>query len=187
MTTAQPSRFTLAENSARDDDKAPHFSGTVIVEQSPYDAAAWLSKTRNQDPFVSLSLRPAGESNGQKISVAIWQKKNRTAQTDPHFRATQPILDAAYSISATLHEESGTGLFTLTLEMTPLGADELSPQAKIRHDEIAAVFRPGPTRESPPEAAARPNKFAQMTRTEQPTFKMPPNLNEHGEPDDIPF
>lgn len=185
MSTAQTSSFTLAENSARDDDKAPHFSGNVIIDRIPYEAAAWLGTTRNGDPYVSLSLRPAGDRNGQKVSVSIWQKKNRTAEADPHFRVSQPILDVNYSLAATLRQDTGTELFSLILEMTPMGADELSPQAKMRHDEIARVFTGGPG--PAPEPRREPSKFARAAQAPPGQTKMPPTLNEDGEPDDIPF
>lgn len=189
MSTANTSRFNLPENSARDDDQAPHFSGNVIIDRNPYEAAAWLGKTKTLDPYISLALRPAGDRNGQKISVPIWQKKNRTSDADPHFRNTQPILDVPYSISATLRQEPG-GLFSLVLELTPLDPEELSPQAKMRHDEIAYIFRttPGGAPTSPPVVPPKePSKFARAAQSAPAQTKFPPTLNEDGDPDEIPF
>lgn len=188
----QASVFTLTENIDRDDDKAPHLGGTVILDQSPYECAAWLGQTRNGDPYVSLSLRPTADRDGQKIQIALWQKKNRTADTDPHFRVNQPVLDIKYSIAATLARDPATALFSLRLEFEPLKAEDLSAEAQARHEQIELAFlqfaRPGAPVAPPPPPAKAQSVFARgATPKDFNRGAKPKDPDLDVEPDDIPF
>lgn len=183
--SAHSSVFILAENIERDDDNAPHLSGTIVIEQRPHETAAWLKKTKNGDPMVSLSLRPVGEANGQKISIALWSKKNRTKADDPHFRVTQAVLDVNYSISGTLSRNPATSLFSLRLEFEPVSADELNPRAKFRHEELQLIFNGfdgTPEPKPSPEPGPAPSRFARAAAGQQTSTRNPLD-----EPDDIPF
>lgn len=185
--SAQSSSFTLAENVERDDELAPHLSGTIVIDQRPHEAAAWLKQTKNGDPMVSLSLRPAGDGNGQKINIPLWSKKNRTKPDDPHFRVSQAVLDVNYSISGFLTKDPATDLFSLRIEFEAISVDELNPRAKIRHDDLQMTFdgfsgappEPKPKPETPPAPASRFARAAagRPTSTQNPL----------DEPDDIPF
>jgi uncharacterized protein (DUF736 family) len=188
------SAFNLSENVERGEDNAPHFSGQAVLDGTVYEAAAWLGTTKKCDPYLSVSLSPKGERNGQKISFAVWQKKNRQADVDPHFRVTQTILDVPYSVAATLAQDPTSNLFSVRLEFGPIDATELPPAARARHDELQlafSLFHPGPVKDAPVKRPAAPASPPPAPKPQQSVFSRaaarPKDPDLDAEPDDIPF
>jgi hypothetical protein len=170
---------TLTENVEKEDLKWPDWLGRLVLDRISFEVAGWLNRTKNNDPFVSLSLSLKGERDAEKIPVTLWQKKNRQASADPHFRGKETIAGKPYRFSGWLGVSDG--LRELRIEAEEVNPDELTDVARESRAKIDEVIRevdviavePKPPPQEPPASARR--------------MSSPADRDLEAEPDEIPF
>jgi hypothetical protein len=164
--------ITLLENIEKEATTHPDFIGPMMIGETKYEAAAWLNRTRKDNsPLVSLQL---SISRDESVSVALWQKKNRTSASDPHFRGKQLINDTHWNFSAWL-ETQRSGMHSLRIEFSELGAEltqaAIENRSKIENFikelSIKPIVEPDPVVSAPAKRIGKPEL--------------------DNEPDDIPF
>src|SRR6516164_1633304 len=129
----------LTENIEKETAAWPDWLGQLVRDRMTFEVAGWLNRTKNNDPFVSLSLSLRGERDAEKIPVTLWQKKNRQTSADPHFRGKETIAGKPYKFSGWLG--SSGGLRTLRIEAEEISGEDLSDAARENRAKIDAVIR----------------------------------------------
>jgi hypothetical protein len=97
---SQKFRGSLAQNNRRKEDSHPDFLAKLTIWNTTCSAAAWLSKTSKGDLYVALRLSSEGQSQSEKIKLAIWRNHERSSVSDPHFESVQEIFGRYFVLQA---------------------------------------------------------------------------------------
>ena len=111
----------------------------MVLNRITFEVAGWLNRTKNNDPFIGLSLSLKGERDAEKIPISLWRKKNRQTSLDAHFRGKESVGGRPYKFSAWLGVSDG--LRTLRIEAEELSDSDLSDAARESRARIDAVIR----------------------------------------------
>lgn len=131
---------TLYENTQKEAEDHPDFTGKMVLAKTPFDAAAWLNRTRKDgSPYVGMSIQ-AGK-DGERIKLSLWQRKDRKTAADPQFAGKETVAGIPYRFSAWLEHDSKTGMHRLRIEADEVSADQLTPAALASRRKLVGFVR----------------------------------------------
>jgi hypothetical protein len=173
----------LLQNIGKERREVPDFTAEgALIGTSIFDIGAWFDEIKKGNnrgrPYLGLALSSTGNAS-QKISISLWEKVNRTSETDPHFTTREQLNGQDLRFSAWV-ENAGSSLHALRLRIEPfsVGAEDLSEAAAEVQTRLTLFLKEAqlrlPNAQQPelPIGAAAKKKRGSETDTE---------------PDDIPF
>jgi hypothetical protein len=113
---SQKFRGFLAQNNRRKEDSHPDFLAKLTIWNTTYSAAAWLSKTSKGDLYVAFRLSSEGQSQSEKIKLAIWRNHERSSVSDPHFESVQEIFGRDFVLQAWILASGDNYTLEITIE-----------------------------------------------------------------------
>jgi hypothetical protein len=124
----------LSQNIDKSRSEAPDFAGEAYIGTGAYDSAAWfgtVNKGANKGrPYVSLTLSSNGSVSLQKVSINLWEKTNRAAETEPHFRTREKFNGQDLKFSAWVEPAGELHALRIVIEPFTVNPDDLSEAAK---------------------------------------------------------
>jgi hypothetical protein len=110
-------RISLPQNDRRTTELHPDFTGRFELGGKQWSAAAWMSRTKKGDPYLSLQL--TCDDTSKRLKFAIWKAAHEIPE-DPHFESTQEAEGRAYQLQAwVLPASNGWHRLELTIDATP--------------------------------------------------------------------
>src|SRR6516225_12380555 len=107
-------RISLPQNDRRTTELHPDFTGRFELGGKQWSAAAWMSRTKKGDPYLSLQL--TCDDTSKRLKFAIWKAAHEIPE-DPHFESTQEAEGRAYQLQAwVLPASNGWHRLELTIE-----------------------------------------------------------------------
>ena len=97
---SQKFRGSLPANTRKKEGPHPDFTAKLTIWNTVYSAAAWFGTTKKGDTYISLHLSSDGESQSEKIKLALWRNHDHQAAADPHFQSTQSIYGHDFALKA---------------------------------------------------------------------------------------
>jgi hypothetical protein len=171
-TLSEEFRGSLPQNARKREDSHPDFTAKLNIWQTPYSAAAWLSNTQKGDLYLALRLTSEGQSQSEKIKLAIWHNHERISAEDPHFQSIQEIFGHDFALQAWILPTGDNYRLEITIEPAS-PAQEASDAVQGTRERIADFLTKTGVASLPP------------------THKTPARLlagdKESDEPDYIPF
>ena len=171
---SQKFRGSLPANIKKKEDSHPDFVAKLTIWNTVYSAAAWFGTTKKGDTYISLHLSSDGESQSEKIKLALWRNHDRQDATDPHFQSVQAIYGHEFELKAWFLPTGDDYRLGVTIE--PIDADgaEVSDAARDTKKRIADFLAETGTPALPP-APKTATRLSASTEDREP------------EPDAIPF
>jgi hypothetical protein len=137
--------FVLNQNVEKERAEVPDFTGSAYLGSSLYDAAAWfgtIGKGANRGrPYVGLLLSVQGSASSHKTNISLWEKSNRTAATDPHFKTREQLNGQDLKFSAWVEPVGSLHALRIVIEPFAVGADDLSEAAFATQQRLAAFVQ----------------------------------------------
>jgi hypothetical protein len=161
-------RGSLLQNARRKESSHPDFVAKIAIWGETYSAAAWLSKTANDDTYLALRLTSDGSSQSERIKLALWRNHDRQNVTDPHFQSLQGIFGHDFLLQAWLLPISGSYRLDLSIQ----------PRCRVGR-EVSDAFADTSERITDFLASA-----ANWQLEHQKPALPPPSSTEENEPDD---
>ena len=165
-------RGSLPQNGRKREDSHPDFTAKLNIWNTPYSAAAWLSHTQKNDLYIALRLTSEGQSQSDKIKLAIWRNHERLSAEDPHFESVQEIFGRDFALQAWILPAGDS--YRLEIMIEPASAAlEVSDAVRGIRERIADFLAETGVAALPP--------------TKKTPARLPAGDKESDEPDDIPF
>jgi hypothetical protein len=164
--------------------EAPDFTGEAYLGSSLYDVAAWLGvigKGSNKGrPYIGLQLSSQGSGSSHKTNISLWEKQDRTAPSDPHFKCREMLNGQQLKFSAWVQPAGAVHSLRVLIEPFAAGADDLSEAALETQKRLAAFVQEAQLRLPDPQQPELPSPPAEKRK-----HKAEPELDT--EPNDSPF
>jgi len=170
-TLSEKFRGSLPQNSRKREDSHPDFTAKLNIWNTPYSAAAWLSNTQENDPYIALRLTSDAASQSEKVKLAIWRNHQRTSASDSHFRSKQEIFGSDFALQAWILPAGDDYRLEITIEPVSTAlkvSDAVQDTRKRIADFLAETDVPA------------------LPAVKETAASLPAG-SQDGEPDDIPF
>jgi hypothetical protein len=180
----------LPQNVGKERREIPDFTAEgALVGTSLFDIGAWFGEIKKGNnrgrPYLGLALSSTGNAS-QKINISLWEKVNRTSETDPHFTAREQLNGQDLRFSAWL-EPAGSSLHVLRLRIEPfaVGAEDLSEAAAETQTRLTAFLKEAqlrlPNPQQPELPIGKPSSEKKRHAKDEDDSKL------DAEPNDLPF
>ena len=138
---SQKFRGSLPANTRKKEGPHPDFTAKLTIWNTVYSAAAWFGTTKKGDTYISLHLSSDGESQSEKIKLALWRNHDHQAAADPHFQSTQSIYGHDFALKAWFVSSDGDN-HRLGVTIDPIDTDgaEISDAALETRKRIASFL-----------------------------------------------
>jgi hypothetical protein len=183
-------QIVLQQNIGKERREVPDFTAEgAQIGPSLFDVGAWfreIKKGNNRGrPYLGLALSSTGNAS-QKISISLWEKVNRTSETDPHFTVREQLNGQDLRFSAWV-ENVGSSLHALRLRIEPFSVDaeDLSEAAAETQTRLTAFLKEAQLRLPNAQQPDLPIGKPSVERKRRVKDEHAPNLD--ADPEDIPF
>jgi len=134
---------TLFQNVEKEHSEQPDFKGALVFGVDTYDVVAWLREVKKGShagrPYLSMQLTPTDDSGAvERANIALWEKRYRTAETDPHFKGKESLNGEVLKFSARIKLAGSLHAVQLSVERLTADDEEMGALAKETQRRLAA-------------------------------------------------
>jgi len=136
---------TLFQNVEKEHSEQPDFKGALVFGVDTYDVVAWLREVKKGShagrPYLSMQLTPTDDSGAvERANIALWEKRYRTAETDPHFKGKESLNGEVLKFSARIKLAGSLHAVQLSVERLTADDEEMGALAKETQRRLAAFM-----------------------------------------------